>query len=70
VTAWNTGPLDGAPLLPGRPARLRLRDLAPDAVYTDTVTGTRYGGAYLIHTGLPFAWTAQHDAELTVLARQ
>ncbi|MFG3062769.1 alpha-galactosidase [Streptomyces sp. NPDC048231] len=70
VTAWNTGPLDGAPLLPGRPARLRLRDLAPDAVYTDTVTGTRYSGAYLIHTGLPFAWTAQHDAELTVLARQ
>ncbi|MGW9026930.1 alpha-galactosidase [Streptomyces sp. NPDC055722] len=70
VTAWNTGPLDGAPLVPGRPARLRLRDLAPDAVYTDSATGTRYSGAYLLHSGLPFAWTAEHDAELTVLARQ
>ncbi|MGW4823338.1 alpha-galactosidase [Streptomyces sp. NPDC004227] len=70
VTAWNTGPLDGAPLVPGRAARLRLRSLRPDAVYTDTATGTRYGGAYLIHSGLPFAWTAGHDAELTVLARQ
>ncbi|MFF1809698.1 alpha-galactosidase [Streptomyces sp. NPDC058251] len=70
VTAWNTGPLDGAPLVPGRAARLRLRGLRPDAVYTDTATGTRYGGAYLIHSGLPFAWTAGHDAELTVLARQ
>ncbi|MFD4545777.1 alpha-galactosidase [Streptomyces sp. NPDC058466] len=70
VTAWNTGPLDGAPLVPGRAVRLRLRGLRPDAVYTDTATGTRYGGAYLIHSGLPFAWTAGHDAELTVLARQ
>ncbi|MFD4976351.1 alpha-galactosidase [Streptomyces sp. NPDC058424] len=70
VTAWNTGPLDGAPLVPGRAARLRLRGLRPDAVYTDTATGTRYSGAYLIHSGLPFAWTAGHDAELTVLARQ
>ncbi|MFB6957662.1 alpha-galactosidase [Streptomyces sp. NPDC056309] len=70
VTAWNTGPLDGAPLVPGRAARLRLRGLRPDAVYTDTATGTRYSGAYLLHSGLPFAWTAGHDAELTVLARQ
>ncbi|MFE7235722.1 alpha-galactosidase [Streptomyces sp. NPDC057596] len=70
VTAWNTGPLDGAPLVPGRAARLRLRGLRPDAVYTDTATGTRYSGAYLIHSGLPLAWTAGHDAELTVLARQ
>ncbi|MEU9285703.1 alpha-galactosidase [Streptomyces sp. NPDC048275] len=70
VTAWNTGPLDGAPLVPGRAARLRLRGLRPDAVYADTVTGTRYSGAYLLHSGLPFAWTAGHDAELTVLARQ
>ncbi|MEV5007409.1 alpha-galactosidase [Streptomyces sp. NPDC056159] len=69
VTAWNTGPLDGAPLVPGRAARLRLRGLRPDAVYTDTATGTCYSGAYLIHSGLPFAWTAGHDAELTVLAR-
>ncbi|MHA5047154.1 alpha-galactosidase [Streptomyces sp. SD15] len=70
VTAWNTGPLDGAPLVPGRAARLRLRGLRPDAVYTDTATGTRYRGAHLLHFGLPFAWTAGHDAELTVLARQ
>ncbi|MFK0019788.1 alpha-galactosidase [Streptomyces sp. NPDC090798] len=70
VTAWNTGPLDGAPLVPGRAARLRLRGLRPDAAYTDTATGTRYSGAYLLHSGLPFAWTAGHDAELTVLARQ
>ncbi|MFI1031580.1 alpha-galactosidase [Streptomyces sp. NPDC020951] len=70
VTAWYTGPLDGAPLVPGRAARLRLRGLPPDAVYTDTATGTRYSGAYLLHSGLPFAWTAGHDAELTVLARQ
>ncbi|MDX3073708.1 alpha-galactosidase [Streptomyces sp. MI02-7b] len=70
VTAWNTGPLDGAPLVPGRPARLRLRGLPPDAAYTDTATGTRYSAAHLAHSGLPFAWTAQHDAELVVLARQ
>ncbi|MEU1617084.1 alpha-galactosidase [Streptomyces sp. NPDC005722] len=70
VTAWNTGLLDGAPLVPGRAARLRLRGLRPDAVYADTATGTRYSGAYLIHSGLPFAWTADDDAELTVLARQ
>ncbi|WUD72458.1 alpha-galactosidase [Streptomyces sp. NBC_00510] len=70
VTAWNTGPLDGAPLVPGRAARLRLRGLRADAVYTDTTTGTRYSGAHLTHSGLPFAWTAEYDAELVVLARQ
>ncbi|GAA3829976.1 alpha-galactosidase [Streptomyces chiangmaiensis] len=70
VTAWSTGPLDGAPLVPGRPARLRLRGIAPNAVYTHTTTGTRYSGAYLLHSGLPYAWTAAHDAEMTVLARQ
>ncbi len=70
VTAWSTGVLDGAPLVPGRAARLRLRDLSPDAVYTDQDSGTRYSGAHLLHSGLPFAWTAGHDAELVVLARQ
>ncbi|MFD5057707.1 MULTISPECIES: alpha-galactosidase [unclassified Streptomyces] len=70
VTAWSTGPLDGAPLVPGRAARLRLRGLSPDAVYTDQDSGTRYSGAHLLHAGLPFAWTAGHDAELVVLARQ
>ncbi|MFJ6632263.1 alpha-galactosidase [Streptomyces sp. NPDC091376] len=70
VTAWNTGPLDGAPLVPGPAARLRLRGLDPGVAYTDQDSGTRYGGAYLLHSGLPFAWTAAHDAELVVLARQ
>ncbi|WP_351227156.1 alpha-galactosidase [Streptomyces sp. NPDC002133] len=70
VIAWNTGPLDGAPLVPGRDARLRLRGLEPGAVYTDEDSGTRYSGAHLLHSGLPFAWTATHDAELVVLARQ
>ncbi|MGW8954299.1 alpha-galactosidase [Streptomyces sp. NPDC055709] len=70
VTAWNTGPLDGAPLVPGAAARLRLRGVDPGAAYTDQDSGTRYGGAYLLHSGLPFAWTAAHDAELVVLARQ
>ncbi|MBG0857710.1 alpha-galactosidase [Streptomyces spinoverrucosus] len=70
VAAWNTGPLDGAPLVPGRAARLRLRGLDPGAVYTDEDSGTRYSGAYLLHSGLPFAWTAAHDAELVVMARQ
>ncbi|MEU2113970.1 alpha-galactosidase [Streptomyces sp. NPDC019507] len=70
VIAWNTGPLDGAPLVPGRAARLRLRGLEPGAVYTDEDSGSRYSGAHLLHSGLPFAWTAAHDAELVVLARQ
>ncbi|WP_236059947.1 alpha-galactosidase [Actinacidiphila acididurans] len=70
VAAWSTGPLDGAPLVPGRPARLRLRGLDPAAGYQDTATGTEYRGAHLMHAGLPLAWTARHDAELVVLARQ
>ncbi|MFD4586857.1 alpha-galactosidase [Streptomyces sp. NPDC058434] len=70
VIAWNTGLLDGAPLVPGRAARLRLRGLEPGAVYTDEDSGSRYSGAHLLHSGLPFAWTAAHDAELVVLARQ
>ncbi|MGQ4428662.1 alpha-galactosidase, partial [Streptomyces violaceoruber] len=70
VAAFSTGRLDGAPLVPGRPARLRLRDLDPAARYHDTATGTTYGGAHLLHYGLPFAWSAGHDAELVVLTRQ
>ncbi|WP_432164160.1 alpha-galactosidase [Streptomyces tendae] len=70
VAAFSTGRLDGAPLVPGRPARLRLRDLDPAARYHDTATGTTYGGAHLLHYGLPFAWSADHDAELVVLTRQ
>lgn len=70
VTAWNTGRLDGAPLVPGRPARLRLRGLDPAARYTDRRSAAEYSGAHLLHYGLPFAWTARYDAELVVLVRQ
>ncbi|SDO84255.1 alpha-galactosidase [Actinacidiphila guanduensis] len=69
VAAWSTGRLDGAPLVPGRPARLRLRGLDPAAVYADQDTGTRYSGAHLLHAGLPLPWSATHDAELVVLVR-
>ncbi|MGV9231551.1 alpha-galactosidase [Streptomyces nigra] len=70
VAAHSTGRLDGAPLVPGRPARLRLRGLDPAARYRDTATGTTYGGAHLLHYGLPFAWSAGHDADLVVLTRE
>jgi alpha-galactosidase len=69
VAALSTGRLDGAPLLPGRPDRLRLRGLDPAARYRDTATGTTYGGAHLLHYGLPFAWSAEYDADLVVLTR-
>ncbi|MFE4963650.1 alpha-galactosidase [Streptomyces sp. NPDC056660] len=70
VAALSTGRLDGAPLLPGRPDRLRLRGLDPAARYRDTATGTTYSGAHLLHYGLPFAWSADHDADLVVLTRR
>lgn len=70
VAAWNTGRLDGAPLMPGRPDRLRLRGLDPAARYLDAATGTLYSGAHLRHSGLPLSWSAGHDAELVVLTRQ
>ncbi|MGW0629754.1 alpha-galactosidase [Streptomyces sp. NPDC002758] len=70
VAALSTGPLDGAPLVPGRPARLRLRGLDPAATYRDEDAGITYSGAHLLHYGLPFAWSAAHDAELVVLTRQ
>jgi alpha-galactosidase len=69
VTAWNTGRLSGAPLVPGRAARLRLRGIDPAARYRDAASGTEYTGAHLLHSGLPFAWTDRYDAELTVLIR-
>lgn len=70
VAALSTGRLDGAPLVPGRPDRLRLRGLDPAVRYRDTATGTTYSGAHLLHYGLPFAWSADHDADLVVLTRQ
>ncbi|TQJ92241.1 alpha-galactosidase [Streptomyces sp. SLBN-31] len=69
VAAFSTGRLDGAPLLPGRAARLRLRGLDPTARYDDTASGVTYAGAHLLHYGLPFAWSAAHDAESVVLTR-
>ena len=36
----STGRLDGAPLVPGRPDRLRLRGMEPTARYRDTATGS------------------------------
>ncbi|MGW3728557.1 alpha-galactosidase [Streptomyces sp. NPDC000851] len=70
VAALSTGRLDGAPLVPGRPDRLRLRALDPASRYRDTATGTTYSGAHLLHYGLPFTWSADHDADLVVLTRQ
>ncbi|MEU0970902.1 alpha-galactosidase [Streptomyces sp. NPDC005917] len=70
VAALGTGRLDGAPLLPGRPDRLRLRGLDPAARYRDTAMGTTYSGAHLLHYGLPFTWSADHDADLVVLTRR
>ncbi|MDT0466888.1 alpha-galactosidase [Streptomyces gibsoniae] len=70
VAAFSTGPLDGAPLVPGRPARLRLRGLDPGAAYRETSSSTTYSGSHLLHYGLPFTWSADHDAELAVLTRR
>ncbi|WP_369250389.1 alpha-galactosidase [Streptomyces sp. R41] len=70
VAALSTGRLDGAPLVPGRPDRLRLRGLDPDARYRDNAAGTTYSGVHLLHYGVPFSWSAHHDAELVVLTRQ
>ncbi|MEU6141057.1 alpha-galactosidase [Streptomyces sp. NPDC047081] len=70
VAALSTGRLDGAPLLPGRPDRLRLRGLDPATRYRDDATGTSYSGAHLLRYGLPFPWSAGHDADLVVLIRE
>ncbi|WP_327399043.1 alpha-galactosidase [Streptomyces sp. NBC_01288] len=70
VAALSTGRLDGAPLVPGRADRLRLRGLDATARYRDTATGTTYSGAHLLHYGLPFAWSGDHDADLIVLLRE
>ncbi|MYV56815.1 GH36 C-terminal domain-containing protein, partial [Streptomyces sp. SID3212] len=60
----------GAPLVPGRAARLRLRGLEPTARYVDTASGFTYSSAHLVHSGVPFAWTERYDAELVVLTRE
>ncbi|MFF5306279.1 alpha-galactosidase [Streptomyces sp. NPDC013161] len=70
VAALSTGRLDGAPLVPGRMDRLRLRGLDATGRYRDAATGTSYSGAHLLHYGLPFAWSVDHDADLVVLMRE
>ncbi|MFI8790873.1 alpha-galactosidase [Streptomyces sp. NPDC055105] len=69
VAALSTGRLDGSPLVPGRPDRLRLKGVDAGARYRDEADGKEYGGAYLRHVGLPYSWSAEHDAELMVLRR-
>jgi alpha-galactosidase len=68
VLAWSTGQLTGAPLVPGRSSRVRLQ-VHPEASYVDD-SGTRYSGAHLKHAGLPFDWTADHDADVVILRRK
>ncbi len=70
VLAWNSGTLNGLPLLPGRPDRLRLRGLDPDARYLGEASGVEYSGAHLLHAGLPCAWRADFDADAVVLKRR
>jgi alpha-galactosidase len=67
VLAWSTGSLTGAPLVPGRSSRVRL-DVCPNSSYVDE-TGARYSGSHLKYAGLPFDWTAEHDADVVVLRR-
>ncbi|WP_194892807.1 alpha-galactosidase [Catenulispora pinisilvae] len=69
VLAWNSGLLNGLPLLPGRPNRLRLHGLEPAARYQDEATGSTYSGAHLLHAGLPCAWRTDFDADAVVLRR-
>jgi alpha-galactosidase len=70
VLAWNSGTLNGLPLLPGRPDRLRLRGLDPAARYVDEASGVEYSGAHLVHAGLPCAWRADFDADAVMLKRR
>jgi alpha-galactosidase len=70
VLAWNTGPLDGAPLVPGRSSRVPLRGLDAKASYVDRVSGARYSGAHLVHAGLPFGWSRDFDADAVVLDKR
>jgi alpha-galactosidase len=69
VLAWNTGPLDGLGLVPGRDVRLPLRGLDPAARYRDG-GGTVYSGSHLAAVGLPVRWTLDHDADMVELTRE
>ena len=61
VLLWNTSDP------PGRPDRLRLRDLDPAAWYLDEQSGARVDATQLMRDGLPVRWTAGHDADVVVL---
>ncbi|WP_394620363.1 alpha-galactosidase [Lentzea sp. JNUCC 0626] len=65
VLAWNTGSLTGVPMVPGQSSRVRLRDLTAES-YVDE-NGQVYSAAHLTHVGVPFDWTASHDADVVVL---
>jgi alpha-galactosidase len=68
VLAWSTGVVPGTPLVPGRSSRVRLAGLVGDSSYVDS-SGVVYSGAHLVHAGLPFAWTADFDADVVILRR-
>jgi alpha-galactosidase len=65
VLAWNTGPLDGTGVVPGRAVRLPLRGLDSATRYRHA--GAVYSGSHLTAVGLPVYWTRGHDAEMVVL---
>jgi alpha-galactosidase len=67
VLAWNTGPLTGAPEVPGRSSRVRLTALDATATYRNG--STTYSGAHLMHVGLPLDWTREFDADAITLHR-
>ncbi|WP_328645384.1 alpha-galactosidase [Amycolatopsis sp. NBC_00348] len=68
VLAWNTGTLTGAPLVPGRSSRVRL-SVRSNSSYVDA-SGVHYSGTHLRYAGLPFDWTADHDADVVILRRK
>ncbi|MBP2472440.1 alpha-galactosidase [Crossiella equi] len=70
VLSWHTGRHTGAPLVPGRSSRVRLRGLDPEKSYVDSDTGVAYSGAHLAHVGLPHDWSPTHDAAVTVLTQR
>lgn len=63
--AW-TAPRSSRDVRPGSGCAASTRP----ARYRDAASATTYSGAHLLHYGLPFAWSAEYDAELVVLTRR